>query len=135
MPLEDSLNVRVDAQIRAGLEAIRERAGPDVTLADIVRRALREFIAREAGEDPRLGEVVLRSCDREPGELVAVPVFELGETPDRDVAPEPVTRALARAVKRAASRAVHAPVVPGHSYRTPKVSLAIIAPTASTARS
>lgn len=52
MPLEETLNVRVDAQIRDALEAIRERAGPDVTLADIVRRALREYITRETGEDP-----------------------------------------------------------------------------------
>lgn len=119
MPLEETLNVRVDAQIRDALEAIRERAGPDVTLADIVRRALREYITRETGEDPRLGEVVLRASDRKPGERVAVPVLQLGHPPDRDITPEPVARALARAVERPASRAVHAPVVPGHSYRTP----------------
>lgn len=68
---------------------------------------------------PWLGEVVLRASDREPGELVPVPILQLGRPPDRDVTPEPVTWALARAVERSASRAVHAPVIPGHSYRTP----------------
>jgi hypothetical protein len=49
MPLRENLNLRLDEQMRADLEAIRDRSGPDVSLADVARRALREFIARELG--------------------------------------------------------------------------------------
>ncbi len=37
---------RVDPEVREQLEAIAAAHGPDTTLADVVRQALREFIAR-----------------------------------------------------------------------------------------
>ena len=48
-PKSDNLNVRLDPELRGALERIRDREGPDVTLADLVSRALREFVARESG--------------------------------------------------------------------------------------
>lgn len=45
-------NVRIDGDMRADLEKIQARRGPDVTLADIVREALREKIERELGDEP-----------------------------------------------------------------------------------
>jgi hypothetical protein len=38
--------IRVDEQMRADLERITAEEGDDATLADVVRTALREFIAR-----------------------------------------------------------------------------------------
>jgi hypothetical protein len=49
MPLSKNMNIRVDGDIRAGLGEILQRAGPDVKMADVVRRAMRELIARELG--------------------------------------------------------------------------------------
>jgi hypothetical protein len=47
------LSVRVDDDTRAVLEAIQRQRGPDTTLADIVRDALRryaaEWLAEQAG--------------------------------------------------------------------------------------
>jgi Arc/MetJ-type ribon-helix-helix transcriptional regulator len=40
------LAIRVDAEMHAALEALAERQ-PDVTVSDLVRRAIRELLARE----------------------------------------------------------------------------------------
>jgi Arc/MetJ-type ribon-helix-helix transcriptional regulator len=49
-PKDRNLNVRVSEELLAAMEALRDRAGPDVTVADVVRRALREYVARELPE-------------------------------------------------------------------------------------
>lgn len=47
----DNFTFRLPERMRADLETIRDRGGGDTSLADVVRRALRELIARELGED------------------------------------------------------------------------------------
>jgi hypothetical protein len=39
-------------KLRQALEQIRKQEGPDTTLADVMRLALREFIARRASRSP-----------------------------------------------------------------------------------
>lgn len=48
--LTRNLNVRLDDDLRGGIDAVCQRDGPDVSIADIVRRALREFLERELGQ-------------------------------------------------------------------------------------
>jgi hypothetical protein len=49
------LSVRVDEETRAVLEAIQRERGPDTTLADVVRDALRKYAAEwlAGQEDPQ----------------------------------------------------------------------------------
>lgn len=46
------LNVRFDDATRQDLETIRKRQPFEIPLAAVVRRAVREFIDRELGDDP-----------------------------------------------------------------------------------
>lgn len=53
-PKSTNLNLRLTDEDRTALEEIRARQGPDVSLSDVVRQAIREFIARDqAREGPR----------------------------------------------------------------------------------